>query len=123
MDIFLDISSGLCLLLGSFLCLSGGVGIIRFPDYYTRIHAVGVTDTLAAGMILVGLMLQNPDMIVMIKLMMILLMTLFINPTASHAIAKAAMDSGLMPLLEKKETGKKEKGKKEAAEGETPSNI
>ncbi len=103
MDIALNISSAICLFLGSFLCLSGGVGIIRFPDFYTRMHAAGVTDTLAASMILIGLMLQNPDAIVISKLVMILLMTLFISPTTSHAMAKAAMNSGLLPLLDKKE--------------------
>ncbi len=100
----IDIGSAVCLFLGSFLCLSGGVGIIRFPDFYTRMHAAGVTDTLAASMILIGLMLQNPDLIVTLKLAMILLMTLFISPTASHSIAKAAMNSGLQPLLDKEES-------------------
>ncbi len=104
MDMVIGIGSALCLLLGSFLCLSGGIGIIRFPDFYTRMHAAGVSDTLAASMILIGLMLQNPEMIVMMKLVMILLMTLFISPTASHAIAKAAMNSGLQPLLVQAET-------------------
>jgi multicomponent Na+:H+ antiporter subunit G len=80
---------------------------MRFPDFYTRMHAVGVTDTLAAGMILIGLMLQNteslamlnPESPVRLKLLLILLMTLFIGPTASHALAKAAIRSGLLPLL------------------------
>lgn len=67
MDIIFDMSSALCLLLGSFLCLSGGVGIIRFPDFYTRMHAVGVTDTLGAGMILIGLLLQTPEFLVVLK--------------------------------------------------------
>jgi multicomponent Na+:H+ antiporter subunit G len=97
-DTLLELCSALCLLIGSFLCLSGGVGILRFPDFYTRMHAVGVTDTLAASMILIGLMLQSPEMLVIIKLVMILLMTLFINPTASHALAKAAFHNGLLPL-------------------------
>ncbi|MDB0034756.1 monovalent cation/H(+) antiporter subunit G [bacterium] len=82
-----EIVSDLCLLIGSFLCISGGLGILRFPDFYTRMHAVGVTDTLAAAMILIGLMLQGPDSLVVIKLLMILLMTLFINPTASNSPA------------------------------------
>jgi len=110
MDIVISISSALCLLLGSFLCISGGVGILRFPDFYTRLHAVGVTDTLASGMILMGLMLLNTDSLtllntdslVRLKLLMILLMTLFINPAASHALAKAAIHSGLLPLLDNK---------------------
>ncbi|MCR8923891.1 monovalent cation/H(+) antiporter subunit G [Dasania sp. GY-MA-18] len=99
MDTVISVASLLCLLLGSFLCLSGGVGILRFPDFYTRMHAVGVTDTLASAMILMGLMLQGAEANVVIKLIIILLMTLFINPTASYALAKAAMYSGLKPLL------------------------
>ena len=102
MDTLLNISSMLFLSIGSFLCISGGVGILRFPDFYTRMHAVGVTDTLAAAMILIGLMLQNPDGLTVIKLVIILLMTLLISPTASHALAKAAMRNNLKPTLDKK---------------------
>ena len=91
MDTLMHISSALFLLIGSFLCISGGVGILRFPDFYTRMHAVGVTETLATAMILIGLILHNPVFLVDIKLMIILLMTLFISPTASHALANAAM--------------------------------
>ncbi|MFT5082690.1 MAG: multicomponent Na+:H+ antiporter subunit G [Lentisphaeria bacterium] len=106
MDMVLSIGSQLCLLIGVFLCLSGGVGILRFPDFYTRMHAVGVTDTLAAGMILIGLMLQAPEILVLVKLIMILFMTLFINPSASHALAKAAMHHDIMPMLDKKGANK-----------------
>ena len=98
MDIIVDISSALCLLLGSFLCLSGGVGIIRFPDFYTRMHAVGVTDTLAAAMILIGLILLNHELLVELKLLLILVMTISISPVASHALAKAAFKNDLAPL-------------------------
>jgi len=105
----MNISSALFLLIGSFLCISGGVGILRFPDFYTRMHAVGVTETLATAMILIGLMLQNPDNIVIVKLIIILLMTLFISPTASHALAKAAMHNDLKPELNKKEDNEKVK--------------
>jgi len=104
MDTIVNMSSALCLLLGSFLCLSGGVGIIRFPDFYTRMHAVGVTDTLGAGMILIGLMLQNPGVLVVLKLLLILLMTVFISPVASHALAKAAYKNNLVPLSNSNET-------------------
>ena len=103
MELIVDISSALCLLLGSFLCLSGGVGIMRLPDFYTRMHAVGVTDTLGAGMILIGLMLQNPEGLVILKLLLILVMTLFISPVASHALAKAAFRNHLVPLSDRNE--------------------
>ena len=109
MDTLMDISSAVFLLIGSFLCVSGGVGILRFPDFYTRMHAVGVTETLATAMILIGLMLQNPDGLVVLKLLIILLMTLFISPTASHALASAAVHNNLKPELEKKEDDEKVK--------------
>lgn len=91
MTTILGVSSSLCLLVGAFLCLSGGVGVLRFPDFFSRMHAAGVTDTLAASMILLGLMLRAPDSLVVIKLIIILMLTLLICPTASHALAKAAM--------------------------------
>jgi len=103
MELIVNISSASCLLIGSFLCLSGGVGIMRLPDFYTRMHAVGVTDTLGAGMILIGLILQNPEGLVVIKLLLILVMTIFISPVASHALAKAAYRNDLVPLSDRNE--------------------
>ncbi|XPF93566.1 monovalent cation/H(+) antiporter subunit G [Colwellia sp. RE-S-Sl-9] len=97
MDIVITISSGFFLLVGGFLCISGGVGLLRFPDFYTRMHAVGVTDTLGAGMILIGLMILSTDLLVLAKLVMVLLLTLLIGPTTSHVLAKAAFHNGLKP--------------------------
>lgn len=102
MDIVISWLSALCLILGSLLAVISGIGLFRFPDFYTRMHAVGISDTLVTGLIVIGLMLQIPDGIVIIKLLLILLMTLFINPSASHALAKAALQSGLQPILAKK---------------------
>jgi len=97
MDMVITISSGFFLLLGSFLCISGGVGLLRFPDFYTRMHAVGVTDTLGTAMILVGLMILSTDFLVFAKLVMVLLFTLLIGPTTSHVLAKAAFHNGVIP--------------------------
>lgn len=93
----ITISSGFFLLVGSFLCFSGGIGLLRFPDFYTRMHAAGVTDTLGAGMILIGLMIISTDILVFSKLVLVLLLTLLIGPTTSHVLAKAAYHNGLMP--------------------------
>lgn len=95
MDTLIQLISSLFLLIGGFLILSGGIGILRFPDFNSRMHAAGVTDTLATTMILIGLILHNLDFIVDVKLVIILLMTLFISPTASHALANAAMHKDL----------------------------
>jgi multicomponent Na+:H+ antiporter subunit G len=97
MDIIITICSGFFLLVGSFLCISGGIGLLRFPDFYTRMHAVGVTDTLGTGMILVGLMILSTDFLVFAKLVMVLLFTLLIGPTTSHVLAKAAFHNGVFP--------------------------
>ncbi len=91
----LDIVSGLCLLGGSFLLVSGAVGVLRFPDFYTRMHAAGVTETLAVALILIGLMIETGWSLVLVKLSMILLFILFTSPTASHALAKAALHGKL----------------------------
>ncbi len=91
MESVLEFISALLLLFGSFLCISGGVGLLRFPDFFSRMHAAGVTDTLATAMIILGLMLIDSDWMVDIKLLFILLMTLFLSPTASHALAHAAL--------------------------------
>lgn len=106
MELFIEIFSGLCLLIGSFLCLSGGIGLLRFPDFYTRMHAAGVTETLATSMILIGLMLQTSDGLVIVKLVTILLLTLLISPTASHALAKTALRNGLEPLTKNNKSHK-----------------
>ncbi|HLT64617.1 MAG TPA: monovalent cation/H(+) antiporter subunit G [Pseudohongiella sp.] len=87
------------LVLGGFLCVSGAIGLLRFPDFFTRMHAASVTDTLAAGMIMCGLMLQAPSWIVFAKLVMILVFILLTAPTSGHALAKAALHSGMKPLL------------------------
>lgn len=99
MEIFVNILSGACLVLGSFLIFSGGVGLLRFPDFYTRMHAAGVTETLATAFILFGLMLLAGWGIVLAKLVMILLFVLITSPTASHALAKSAQHGKLAPLL------------------------
>ena len=102
MDMLILISSGFCLIVGSFLCVTGAIGLLRFPDFYTRMHAVGVTDTLGAGLILIGLMILSTSLLVFAKLVMILLLTLLVGPTTSHVLAKAALHNGLMPKLDKK---------------------
>ena len=73
--------------------------MLRFPDFYTRMHASGVTDTLGAGLILIGLMFQAGWSLVLAKLVLILLFILLTSPTSSHALAKAAMHSKLKPGL------------------------
>ncbi|MDP1932656.1 MAG: monovalent cation/H(+) antiporter subunit G [Gammaproteobacteria bacterium] len=87
------------LVLGGFLCISGAVGLLRFPDFFTRMHAASVTDTLATALIILGLLLQTDAWMVQVKLVMVLVFVLLTSPTASHALAKAALHGGLKPQL------------------------
>lgn len=98
------------MLIGGFLCVSGAVGLLRFPDFFTRMHAASVTDTLAAGMIMAALMIQAPSWIVLAKLVMILIFILLTAPTSGHALAKAALHSGMKPLLPSGSTAKRSNG-------------
>lgn len=98
MDIFLDIISWFCLVTGSFFCLTGAIGLLRFPDFFTRIHATSLTDTLGACLILLGLMFQAGWGLTLVKLILITLFSLLAGTTANHAMAKAALQSGLKPL-------------------------
>lgn len=96
----LEIISAVLLAIGSFLVLSGAIGVLRFPDVYSRMHAAGITDTLGAVAILLGLMLLAGWTLVLAKLIMILLFLLMTGPTSSHALGKAAWKSGLQPLID-----------------------
>jgi multicomponent Na+:H+ antiporter subunit G len=77
------------------------------PDFYTRMHAASLIDTLGAGLILAGLMMQAGLTLVTVKLLMVGLLLFFASPTATHAIARAAMGRGLKPLLHKKDESSK----------------
>jgi multicomponent Na+:H+ antiporter subunit G len=98
-DFIWDFLSWAFLLTGGFFLLVGGIGLLRLPDFFTRTHAAGVTDTMGAGAILVGLMLQAGLTQASIKLVLIILFMLFTSPTASHALAQAALHGGLKPRL------------------------
>ncbi len=75
---------------GSFFCLVGSIGLIRLPDFYSRVHAAGIVDSLGAILILLGLITQTQDPIVIIKLVFILFFMMLTGPTAVHALARAA---------------------------------
>jgi len=84
---------------GLIFVLAGAIGVIRLPDFYTRLHSAGVTDTLGAELIVLGLMLQANDWQTVAKLALIALMLFLTSPTATHAVANAAHKAGLAPDL------------------------
>lgn len=101
-ELLINILSGLLLLAGGGFAVIGGLGLLRFPDFYTRLHAGGVTDTLAPLLIVAGLLLQSGLSLLSLKLLLILLFLLFTTPTASHALARAALAEGVEPVTDKR---------------------
>ena len=99
MDVLRDLASWALLVSGGGFCMIGGLGLLRLPDVYARMHAAGITDTLGAGLILAGLMVQGGLSLVTVKLFLILVFLLFTSPTSTYALANAAHRQGLAPLL------------------------
>ena len=98
MSAALDIASWALILAGGAFCLVGALGILRMPDFYTRVHAASVTDIVGSFAILLGLGLQAGLSLVAVKLVFIALLIFFTSPAATHALVKAALERGLEPL-------------------------
>ena len=106
----------LLLLVGLFFTVAGTIGFVRFPDFYSRMHATGKCDTLGEGLMLLALIIYmigyegiiKGDLVhalfVSVKIILLILFILLANPTSTHAIAKAAHDVGLQPWKKTDET-------------------
>lgn len=106
--IVLDVISWLLIVSGAFFSIVGGIGIVRFPEFYSRLHGGGITDTLGAGLIVLGLMLQAPGVLVALKLVMILFFLTVTSPSSCHALSNSALAQGYWPELDQpRKTGPK----------------
>ena len=99
----LNVISWLSLAIGGIFCVIGAIGLLRMPDFFTRMHAASVVETLGAGLILFGLIIQAGWTLIAVKLVMLFLLIFFASPTASHALARAALAKGMKPLLKDEE--------------------
>ena len=86
-------------LLGGLLAVVGSIGVLRFPDFYTRLHAASVTDTGAVLAFLLGMALLAPSVLILIKLLAVGFFLFLTGPTSSHAIANAAHTAGVEPII------------------------
>ena len=98
MDI-INLVSSLFITIGALSIIVGLVGVYRMPDFYTRLHAASIIDTLGAMLILFGLILYYGFNIVSLKLLLILILIRITTPTAAHALAKSALHGNLKPIL------------------------
>ena len=115
-DSIINIIVVLLLLIGLFFMLAGTIGFVRFPDFYSRMHATGKCDTLGEGLMLLALIIYETGYeglfkgdlqhasFVSIKIILLICFILLANPTSTHAIAKAAHDVGLQPWKKTDET-------------------
>ena len=106
MTLLMQVLADVCLVAGGVLCITGGIGLLRMPDFFARVHAVGVTETLATPLLLIGLMLQMEWSLDLVKVLIIIALILATNPTATHSMAKAALHGGERPLTADKAEGK-----------------
>ena len=97
-----EMIANILLILGGFMALSGALGVLRLPDFYSRLHPAGTADTLAQLLLIAGLVLHlwidpNGSYLAMGKLLAISMLLFVTTPTATHAISRAAYISGLRP--------------------------
>lgn len=106
MDMVLELLSWVSIVGGLFFMLVGTIGILRMPDVFTRLHAAGMTDTMGAGLIILGMCFQavagmmhghTTWWTVLVRLVLIYGFLLFTSPIATHALARAAMAGGVEP--------------------------
>lgn len=97
--LFIDFASWVLIVLGSFFTVVGMLGLVRMPELFTRMHGASVTDTLGAGMLIAGMMLQAGLSLVTLKLLFILALFFFTGPVVTHALAQAALHEKIEPRL------------------------
>ena len=97
--------AAILILSGVFFLTVSSIGLIRLPDFYTRTHAVGKAETLGTILVLAGLAVYNGFEISTLKILVILVFVMIASPTATHAILRAALRSGLEPWTKKNQTG------------------
>lgn len=99
----MDIIVCLLLFAGLFFFTGGAVGILRFPDFYSRLHPAGKLDTLGALLAMIALALFNlhhfslGTLLTSLKMLLILVFVFLASPTATHAIVDAGVRAGLAP--------------------------
>jgi len=90
----IDVASWLLIALGIGFFISGTLALLRFPDLFTRLHALTKADNLGLGLVAVGVAIQASSVAIALKLLMIWLLVMLASASVSHLIARAARDSG-----------------------------
>ncbi len=97
LDTIVQILSWIFILGGSVFVIIGAIGALRFPDFWSRLHAVSITDSAGVILLIVGMCLQGGLTLITVKLLIIGVFLFITGPTATHAVANAALVTGLRP--------------------------
>jgi len=115
MDLFLPYLSGFSLAIGTLALVIGSLGLIRLPDVFSRIHAVGMMDTAGVGFIVLGMMIHEGFSLISVKLAAVAVFLFFTSPIATHAVAQVAHKSGFSPVATGAATSAKKVARKKPA--------
>ena len=96
-QLFVEILSWALISAGSFFVIVGAIGVYRFPDFWTRLHAASVAESAGVILLLTGMMVQAGWGLIAVKLLIIGVFLFITGPTSTHAVANAALVSGLRP--------------------------
>lgn len=102
------------LFLGVFFFALTTVGLLRFPDAYSRVHAASLGDTLGFGLITLALLFLAPNMVDRFKLLMVLGVVWIVNPTTSHYVGKVALLRGNWVVIRRRHNFKQQKKEDDA---------
>jgi multicomponent Na+:H+ antiporter subunit G len=97
MEPTIEVATWILLMAGSAFAVVGGIGLLRLPDLFSRMHGAGITDTLGAGLVLAGLIVHAGFSLVTFKLLFAFFFMLIAGATSTHALAKAALAHGVEP--------------------------
>ncbi len=93
----LELLSSIFLVMGAAFFMAGTIGLLRFPDVYTRLHALAKVDNLGLGLIILGLLFQAPGLTIALKIILIWLLALAASSAVSFLIARRALNRGIVP--------------------------
>lgn len=97
MNVVLDALSLLLIVAGAVFFLAGTVGLLRFPDFFTRLHAMTKADNVGLGLIVFGLVLQAESWIALGQLFIVWFLVLLSSASGAHLLARSALRRGLTP--------------------------
>ncbi len=95
----MDLVAIALILAGLFFLIVAAIGMLRLPDVFTRSHALSLTDSLGAFLVLVGLAIYQGFSLNLLKILVVLALLYLLNPVISHATIRAALRSGLKPWV------------------------